>query len=224
MPLSYRTLTQPVVEPVLLALAKQQCVVDVSMTADDNLISALIVAARQFCEKKMQRAIFHRSMQLTMDYFPYPNFSSTVGAHRQFPFFSRYWEELAIRLPLPGCASVTSITYLDQTGTLQTLDPTTYTVDVNSEPARIFPTSLLYWPWCQNFMPGNVTVIWVAGTYGDGVTVNTCPQTIIQAMLLLISFWYNNRDAASVNPPRALEFAVDALLLGETFDSFYAEG
>jgi hypothetical protein len=107
---------------------------------------------------------------------------------------------------------------------LQTLDPTTYTVDVNSEPARVFPTSLLYWPWCQNFMPGNVTVIWVAGTYGDGVTINTCPQTIIQAMLLLISYWYNNRDAAVVNPPRPLEFAVDALLLGETFDSFYAEG
>jgi hypothetical protein len=224
MPFSYKTLTQPVVEPITLAQAKLQCVVDTGMTADDSLISGLIVGARQFCEKKMQRAIFNRSMQLTMDYFPYFNFSSTVGGHRAFPFFSRYWEELAIKLPLPGCASVTSITYFDQNGATQTLDPTTYTVDLNSEPARIFPTSLLYWPWCQNFMPGNVIVKWVAGTYGDGVEVNTCPQTIIQAILLLVSHWYSNRDATATSVPKGIEMGVDALLLGETFDSFYAEG
>jgi uncharacterized phiE125 gp8 family phage protein len=171
----------------------------------------------------MQRAIFNRNMQLSMDYFPYPNFGSTVGGHRKFPFFSRYWEELAIRLPFPGCDSVTSISYLDQNGTLQELDPATYTTDKNSEPARIFPTSLLYWPWCQNFVPGNVIVVWVAGSYGDGVEVNNCPQTIVQAMMLLISFWYNNRDAAAQNPPRGIENGVDALLMGEVFDSFYGE-
>jgi len=291
MPLSYKELAAPV-EFVTLAQAKLQCVVDTGMTVDDPLISGLIVAARRLCEKKMNRCILNRPMQLTIDYFPYPNFSSTVGGHRKFPFFSRYWEELAIHLPKPGCLAVTSITYLDQNGELQTLAPSTYTADINSEPARIFPTSLLYWPWCQNFMPGNVIVLWTAGTYAlqivdtlvvpldapfnvtlsqaaaiaaaitaglvlytggltllddDGNPVvfsnaasvltvpgsyasqtltatyylaNNIPQTIVQAMLLLISYWNNNRDAAAQNLPKAIEFAVDALLMGETFDTF----
>ena len=220
MPLSYKELSQPVVEPVSLELAKQQCVIDDGNTLDDNLITGYIIAARQYVEKKMNRCVFNRNMQLVMDYFPYPNFGSTVGGHRKFPFFSRYWEELAIKLPKPGCVSVTSITYLDANGNPQTLDPSTYSVDVNSEPARIFPTGLLYWPWCQNFMPGSVAVQWVAGTYGDGVEVNNCPQTIIQAMMLLVSYWASNRDAAMTNPPKAIEMGVDALLCGELFDSF----
>jgi uncharacterized phiE125 gp8 family phage protein len=220
MPLSYKTLSQPIVEPVSLSWAKQQVVVDSSMTADDNLIDALIVAARQYLEKKTNRAFFNRPMQMTMDYFPYPNFGGTVGSHHKFPFFSRYWEELAIKLVYPSCVEVTNISYLDQNGDTVVLDPSTYTVDINSEPARIFPTSLLYWPWCANFMPGNVLVNWVAGTYGDGVTVNTCPQTIRQAMLLLISHWYSNRDATATTVPKAIEMGVDALISGEVFETF----
>jgi uncharacterized phiE125 gp8 family phage protein len=222
MPLSYKQLTQPIVEPCSLQVVKQQCVVDVGMTADDNLLTGLIIAARQLCEKKMQRCIFNRTMLLVRDFFPYPNFSSTVGGHRSFPFFSRYWEQLSIKLPKPGCVSVTSITYIDQTGVTQTLDPSTYTVDVYSEPARIFPVNMIFWPWIFNtYVPASVQVTWVAGTYGDGVTINTCPQTIIQAILLLVSHWYSNRDATATSVPKGIEMGVDALLLGEMFDSFY---
>ncbi len=220
MPLSYTTLTQPIVEPVTLALAKQQCVVDSTNTDDDDLISGLIVASRQYVEKKMERAIYNRNMQMNLDYFPYPDMGSTIGRHNKFPFFSRYWEELAIRLVYPSCVEVTSISYVDQNGDTVVLDPSTYTVDTNSEPARIFPTGLLYWPWCANFQPGNVKVLWTAGTYGDGVLVDNCPQTIKQAILLLISYWYNHRDSAEYNPPRAIEDGVTALLTGELAESF----
>ena len=220
MPLSYKRLTDAVVEPVPLSLGKQQCVVDVGNTADDNLISSLITAARQHVEKKMQRCIFNQCWQVTMDYFPYPDLGSTIGRHNKFPFFSRYWEELAIKLPWPSCVEVTNISYLDQNGNTVVLDPSTYSVDVNSEPARIFPTGLLYWPWCANFMPGNVLVNYVAGTYGDGVEVNNCPQTVIQAILLLVSYYYNHRDSSEYNPPKAIEDGVDALLTGEVFETF----
>jgi hypothetical protein len=100
------------------------------------------------------------------------------------------------------------------------LDPSTYYVDVNSEPARIVPQPGLYWPYTQSYLPGSVKIMYTAGTFGDGVDVNTCPQTIIQAMLLLISYWYNHRDAAESNPPKTIEMGVDALLAGECFDTF----
>jgi hypothetical protein len=217
-PLSYRQLTAPVIEPLSLAQAKSQCVVSQSFTDDDDLLSGYIVSARQYCEGIMNRCIFNRNMQMTLDYFPYPQLGSTINPNDRHPSYSRYTHEFSINLPMPGCVSVTSITYLDSTMTLQTLPPTAYYVDVNSEPARIVPIPYLSWPYCQNLLPGNITILWEAGTYGDGVTINLCPMPIVQAMQLLVSFWYNHRDSAESNPPKAIEDGVRALLAPYYFD------
>jgi uncharacterized phiE125 gp8 family phage protein len=220
MSLSYRELAAPVAEPVSLSLAKRQCVVDYSFTDDDELISSLIVAARQHVEKLMQRSIFNRSMQLSLDFFPFPTWAGTLNANDRHVMYGRYWHQLAISLPKPGAVSVTSITYKDLGGTVQTLDPSAYSVDVNSEPARIVPAPGLYWPYTQSYLPGSVIITYVSGTFGDGVEVNTVPQTICQAMLLLISYWYNHRDSAETNPPKCIDDGVEALLAGEAFDTF----
>jgi hypothetical protein len=50
--------------------------------------------------------------------------------------------------------------------------------------------------------------------------VANCPETIKQAMKLLISHWYNNREAAQVQPPKEIDLGVAALLGPETFDTF----
>jgi hypothetical protein len=161
-PLSYKDTSQPTIEPVSLDQAKAQLRVETTFTNDDALITGLIVAARQYCEKVMNRAIFNRNMQMTLDYFPFPDFGSTINSNDNFPLFSRYWSDLAIRLPKPQCVSVANITYMDLTGNTQTLSSASYTTDVNSEPARIVPVPFQYWPWSQNYIPGNIMVTWVS--------------------------------------------------------------
>jgi len=220
MPLSFRDTSKPVAEPVTLAQARQQCVVEATFTDDDSLITALITAARQLVEQKTNRAIYNRTVQLWLDFFPYSAYGGTTNPNDRHVMFGEFWNEIAIRLPKPACVSVTSITYLDFNAVSHTLDPSAYFVDVNSEPARIVPNPGTYWPYSQSYLPGSVCVTYVAGTYGDGVTVDNCPATIKQAMLLLISYWYNHRDAAEMVVPKAIEIGVDALLAGETFDSF----
>jgi uncharacterized phiE125 gp8 family phage protein len=218
--IAYKDLTAPAAEPVTLAQAKSQLVVDSSFTADDALITSLIVAARQHCENIMQRAVFNRTMQMNYDFFPYPYFRSSIGINDRHTLYGLYWRQFAIKLARPACVSVTSITYIDLNGVTQTVSPSLYYVDAMSEPARIVPNPGLYWPYSQAYLPGSVKVTYTAGTWGDGVTVNTCPQTICQAMLLLISYYYNHRDAAESNPPKAIEFSVDALLSPYKFDTF----
>lgn len=288
MPLSYKDTSQPYVEPVTLAQAKQQCVVDAANTDDDALIGALITGARQYVEKIMQRAIFNRSMQLFLDFFPFPVYDSTVNPNDRHCLYGYFWHALAIKLPKPRCLSVESIQYIDLTGTQKTLDQETYFVDVNSEPARIVPQPGLYWPYTQSWLPNSVIVSFTAGSYDakivDALTVpavapfdvtlsraanfvagkairtsavtvtdadgnpvaitdngngtltvpaakagqplkatyyaGAAPQTVCQAMLLLISYWYNHRDSAESNPPRAIEDGIAGLLAGETFDTF----
>ena len=50
------------------------------------------------------------------------------------------------------------------------------------------------------------------------MTVNTCPEDVKQAMLLLISHWYTNRDAAATQVPKAIDMGVDALLADHIFE------
>jgi uncharacterized phiE125 gp8 family phage protein len=163
MPLSYRELTQPTIEPVSLAIAKQHLRVD--FDNDDTYIAALITAARQYVEKVTNRAIFNRSMVLSLDYFPWPGWGETTGCTTQTYYLTWYYRGIVIRLPKPRAVSVGSITYVDNTGQTQTIDPSNYNVDLVSEPARIAPKPGYTWPYQQNYIPGQVQVQFTAGTY-----------------------------------------------------------
>jgi hypothetical protein len=278
MPLSYRELSQPAIEPVSLDLARQhlRCYFD----DDDGYIVSLITAARQRVEKITNRAIFNRKMLLTLDYFPWPGWGSTTGSTAHDYFMHWYYRGLTIRLPKPATVSVESLSYLANDGvTVVTIDPSKYTVDLTSEPARISPVPGYTWPYQQNYIPGQVRVTFTAGTYELPVTepivvpnaapytytlpstlitfggladadnapvvctnqggvltfnasqagqtltasytVNNCPQTIVQAMLLLIGHWYNHREAVSADKLTEVPEAVESLLAGEEFDTYW---
>lgn len=209
--LNFQLITPPAVEPVSIAQAKVHLRVD--FDEDDDLIEGLIIAARELCEQKMQRAIFNQTYVLSLDQFNYGDWRSTIPVERRNPLrFSALWESMALRLPMPRLVSVTSITYLDNNGEQQTLDPTTYVVDSSSQPGRIVPAMSLTWPTTDYYVPGSVKVTLVAGSFGDGVTVNNCPSAIKQAILLLVGHWYSHREAVTEKPMANLPLAVDALL------------
>lgn len=164
MPLSYQTIAGPIIEPVTLAQAKQHLRVD--FPDDDVYISALITAARQMVEKLMQRAIFNRKMLLTLDYFPWPGWDTTTGSTAHDYFMHWYYRGLTIRIPMPATQSVEQISYIANDGVTEVIiDPSKYIVDLTSEPARIAPTPGYTWPYQQNYIPGQVRVLFTAGTY-----------------------------------------------------------
>lgn len=177
MSLSYRELTQPNAEPVSLATAKHHLRVD--FPDDDAYITGLITAARQYVEKYTNRCIFNRTILLTLDYFPWPGWSSTTGSSDGTYYLKSYFRGVTIRLPKPSLVSVESVTYIANDGvTLITIDPTNYVVDTNSEPARIAPKPGYTWPYQQNYLPGQVRVTYTAGTYEQATTATiTVPST-----------------------------------------------
>jgi hypothetical protein len=217
--LSFKVTVAPAVEPVTLALAKQHLRVD--FTDDDVLITGLITAARQWAEVYCRRAFFDQTIVLSLDAFPlflYNNGTIPPSQMRGYPYYASYWDPLAIRLPRPSTVSIASITYIDQTNTVQTLSTSAYYCDTTSEPARIVPTPANTWPTTQVYLPGSVQVTYTAGTYGDGVTVNTCPQTIVAAMLLMIGHLYENRQTVSELALKEIPLGAKALLDTVRFD------
>lgn len=169
-------------EPITLQQAKDHLRV---YTADeDSYISALIVAARQMAEGRLNRTITPRVLHATFD---------TWGT--------------ALRLLKPPVLAVEEIAYTDATGELQVLTGG-YLVHLGSDSPRITLGFGSTWPALQP-REGAVTVRYRAG-YAPG----TVPYPIVQWMLLAIGTMYGNRETlinGVASSPLAGGF-VDALL------------
>lgn len=184
----------PPAEPLTLPQVKAHLRIDAS--DEDEMVAALIVAARQHIDGKdgwLGRALVAQTWELSLTAFP-------AGA---------------IRLPLPPLQEVESITYVDTAGATQTLASNLYQV-VASEPALILPAYGKTWP-ATRCQPEAVKVRFTAGyAPGDGSPTDyaeNIPQPVKQAMLLLIAQWFENRSAGLTGATAMeLPFAVQALL------------
>lgn len=206
---------EPTVEPVTLADAKLHLRVDV--TDDDTLITSLIVAARQWCEEMTGRSFVTQTWAAKLPGFPGMTGIAGVPIYGVDPAWLPVRAisgvaafRFAIRLPRGPVASVTSLTYLDGTGTQQTLDPATYIVAADEWGATVTPTWGTSWPQAL-VHPESVVVTYRAG-YGS--TADTVPSPIVAAIKLLIGTWYEQREAVSLSrfTPSEVPFTVDALL------------
>jgi uncharacterized phiE125 gp8 family phage protein len=177
-------ITAPTVEPVTLDQAKLHARVDID--TDDDLIEALIEAARHWVEGQTHRALCTQTWDFTFDEFPCRE----------------------LRLPLAPVSSVASVTYVDSSGVEQSLtgSPAEYQQVVNNDHPYIVPLYNETWPEarCQ---PNAVTVRAVCG-YGAAAAV---PAPLVQAILLLVGHWYESREAAGPSATE-LPFAVEALI------------
>jgi uncharacterized phiE125 gp8 family phage protein len=102
--------------------------------------------------------------------------------------------------------AVISITYIDGHGVTQVLDPVLY--HVGSE--YLWPAYGQTWPTTR-YLPQAVTVRFRAG-YGDDW--NSVPEAIRQALMMLVAYWYSQREAASVgdHPISDIPFSVRQIL------------
>lgn len=196
MSLSLSVVTPPASEPLDLTTVKNFLRVEIA--EDDALINGLITTARLTAENYLRRQLITATLRYTLDSLP----ASLYG----FPV------ERAIWLPRPPLQSVTSFTYLDLEGNTQTLDPSTYFVDIYSEPGRVALNPYKIWPLTQRLHANGATIVYVAGYGSSGSNV---PQNIISGMLLMIGHWYSNRSAVEVGTiateiPLGAKYCLDA--------------
>lgn len=181
--MSEKLITAPASEPITLAEAKAQ--LRVTIIAEDTLISSLIIAARDLCERETGRALIAQTWELSLD-----NFSN---------------EMLLGRAPV---ASITSVKYTDVNGAEQTLASTEYVLDNASDSfARVVIAANKSWPDIYNGI-NNVRIRYVAG-YASSAAV---PQALKQWMLLQISHWFRNRESVNAGNITSKLAFVDNLL------------
>lgn len=119
--MDWKVTTKPAAEPLHLTEVKKHLRVDTA--DDDDLITALIRAARQWCE-----GFQNRNYVL-----------ATIGGKLD-AFTNR------VSLPGPPLQEVASIEYVDIAGDTQTLSTSVYSVDTTSQPGLVTLAYNQYWP------------------------------------------------------------------------------
>ncbi len=157
---------------------------------EDEKIFDLIRSARDYAEQWQGRSYISQTWVLRMDRFP-----PTRGR---------------ILLPRAPAISVTTVQYIDSNGDTQTLSGDIWDVDIFSEPARITETFSQIWPVTRR-IPNAVTITYVAGY---GTTRAAVPNTVKDAMKLLLSHLFVNREEVTMlnTIPQEIKRGMKALL------------
>ena len=188
--LRYRSLvitTQPEIECVSVAVAKAHMRIDDAFTADDTAIAELIVNARYYVEASTSRSLINRQYRMRFDIFP-------------------AWD---IELPRPPIVlNTVAVTYVPSDATLTPVAYTDFRTDADSIPAVIRPPWNGRWPSVRG-AEGDVTITWTAGY---GATAESVPSPARHAMLMLVAYWYANREAAAQGAIHPVPMAVDHML------------
>ncbi len=163
-------------------------------TTEDWFLNLLIRSARNAAESICRRALITQTWDMYLDHFP-------------------AWEQY---IPMPTAQSIDSVSYVDTNGVTQTLDPSLYHVDLNSQPARITPAFGLIWP-VTRWQTNAVTIRFTCG-YGASADV---PDGIRSWMLMRINTLWNNRAQIEVNT-RITMIALPSEFMDGLLDNFKA--
>lgn len=164
--------SQPSVEPLSLDDAKLHARIDISY--DDDLTTQYIVAARRYVENYCKLSLITQNWSVFYD-------------HRDVQWYDT---RSIIRLPMQPVQSITAITTYNDIDSSTVFDSSNYRLSGDN---RICLNANCYWP--DNVrMNDSVKIDFVAG-YGNVAT--SVPNDIIQAIRMLVAFYYQTREATS---------------------------
>lgn len=183
MALVYRS--GPAVEPVSLAEAKAHLRLETS--ADDALVTSLIITSRLHIEAALGLALTAQEWTLVLDAWP------ATGV---------------VNIPMRPVSAVSAVRVRAADGSPVVVDPGTFVFEGAGIPPRLVPQGGA-WP-----QPGRATSgIEIDFTAGFGTTAASVPEPVRHALKLLVAHWYEHRDPIEIgDPATAIPAAVSALL------------
>ena len=163
--------TAAAIRPVTIEEAKDHC--RITDEVDNHYLDGLIRAATESTEDYTGRAWINRTLQMTLDGFPF-------GKLIELP-----------RSPVSSTVGDTVITYTDLDGNTQTLATSIYGVDTTPIVPVVYLKDGESWKTTLGTEPSVVTVQFVAGY---GATPDLVDPRAKQAILLLVMLWYDQRS------------------------------
>lgn len=168
--MKYIVVAEPTTEPVSLEEVKLFLRLLPDDTSEDDFISGLITAAREYCENFTARALATQTIIMYLDSIPD-----------------------SVEVPMPPLQSVDKIDVIEADKAVHELiADTDYLIDAGDISNIIFMDSAR--EAAGQLYPVNPVQI----TCTVGYTTDI-PASIKQAILLLVAHWYENREAVATN-------------------------
>jgi hypothetical protein len=211
--------TPPPVKPITLQDCYGQLRLDPSGSPpthpDDAMLNRLISAATDYAEQATRRALVKQDVKLTYKRFPNDRYHfraqetlwSEPGDYDMRPRHITLLRPNLLSVPSDG----TLVQYYDQQNVLQKLDPTTYLLHVDTEPATIELLMGFFWP-ITYLREDAVVLNYTAGYAPVGSPPDyraNIPDGIKQGMLLHVQRQY---DVMPVDRYKQMSDAIDDLI------------
>ena len=185
------TITEPLSELITLEEARLHLKLDAEGSPashpDDDLVAVLITAAREHAENFLNARVAEWTLELRLSGF-------------------------AAEIEIPDrVVSIDAVTYIDQGGVTQTVDPTDYELAGAPAAPILRPVYDGEWPTDIRAQDDAVRIRYTSG-YSAG-SPNTLPAAIRAAMLLTIGHLYANRQAVAEKQSQELPLGVTSLLM-----------
>jgi uncharacterized phiE125 gp8 family phage protein len=180
--------------PVTLDEAKDHCEVDYA--DKDDLIGAQLDAALEFVADRTGLAVRQQSYRMEMT----------------------DWWAGCLDVPVMPVRDVTAVKYIDADGAEQTVDVADYRWSLTATGAVVELLSTFTAPAVLTDRADAVRIEFDAGYDVPGVTGSgdnpdlVLPVRIKQIVLMLVSFWLNNRDAVAASGVMAVPMGAEALM------------
>lgn len=168
--MKYIVVAESTTEPVSLEEVKLFLRLLPDDTSEDNFISGLITASREYCENFTARALATQTIMLYLDSIP-----------------------SEVEVPMPPLQSVDKIEVIDaDKAAHELIVDTDYMIDSGEISSIIFTANAQ--EVAAHLYPINPVQITCTVGYDADI-----PVSIKQAMLLLVAHWYENREAVATN-------------------------
>jgi len=190
-----------------VATSDQKSFMRVDFSDDDTLIAELIKASQNVIETYINRAITTQTLSLFLDRLPF--YSDIKLQEGVFTAPDLEYNSNFIVLPKPPVTSVTHVKYYDNDNTASTFATTNYYVDTISDQARVVLKTGSSWPTVSQTRNANAYEIKYVAGYGGASDV---PEPIVQAIKLLTTHLYENREAVTSLSVNAIPYTIGALL------------
>lgn len=182
---------------------KDQLRISVSSDADDRNLEAYLDAAVELVEGLAGCSVMKQTWQLGLEQFPFSRGNDRWRMGRP------------ILLPRGPLVTVTSIKYINVSGSDVTLDPSGYLVSKNEKPSAIYPPYSGTFPTARE-VPDSVRVTYVAGMAVNDAGESD-PALVRESVKMSIKFlaghWYSNREPVPVDvKPEKLPYALETLI------------
>lgn len=181
--------TYPSALAITLRSIKDHLAIENDETAFDDLLADYIRSAAAYLQAECHLALISTTYVAYWDHWP---------------------DSEILKVPLWPVSSITSLKYLDTSGTETTISG--LQSDLISCPCRVrLAASSTSWPILQTDTLNRVRLTFVAGYGADALAV---PDMAKHAIKMLVAHWFRNRETVLVgSSSKELEHATDSLLM-----------